>query len=210
MSSDDPRARTSDQPSGSSTHGDGPNQMTAARAAQASPGGLTSKKVFLTALAVTVVAFLAAATFGVLWLTTAAGEESEVAETRDEVVQEATKGVKAFTEFDYRSLDDARNRQMAISTKEMQGQLEQIWQPKAREAIIKQKRSASTTVFDIAVDELNTREGKARVLAALEVKLAEGEQSGVQRLRIQAEMERVDGVWKIAGLDRIAEAPPGS
>lgn len=191
MTADDRRTDASERMTAVATPGEG------------TQSGLTPRKVFVGALVLSLVTFVVMAVFGVLWWTSATGEESDVASARDEVVQQAAEGVKAITEFDYRDLDGAKNRQLAVATDEMRAQIEQAWKSRERGDLEKNKRSATTTIFDIAVDELNVREGKAKVLAAVEVKITDTKDNGVQRLRFQADMERVDDVWKLAAIYRL-------
>lgn len=203
MSSDDAPGRSADGPDEVEATAPVADQVSAGSATGEGAGGFfTSRNMFLLALAVSIGAFVVAAVFGVLWWTAAASDESETAAGREEVIVAASQAIRAFTEFDHQNPDRFRDSQLAIATTGMRSQIEQSW-PKLREAIVKGKRSANTTIFDIAVDELNLHEGKASVIAALEVQVKGGEETAKKRIRIQTQMERVEDSWKLAGIDQV-------
>ncbi|SNR70633.1 hypothetical protein SAMN06265360_11579 [Haloechinothrix alba] len=175
-------------------------------------GLLTVRNAFVAALAFFAVAFVAAAVLGVLWWTSASGEDATIAEQRDEVIEAADRAARAYTEFDHENPDEFRDNQIAVSTEEMREQIELSWE-NLRDFVAESEQSASTTVFDIAVDELDVQEGSAGVLAALGVDVTQGEESVSKRIRVQLHMERVDTdgdeAWKLAGIDQVPVVPPG-
>lgn len=207
MSSDDAPDRSADGPDEVGGTAPAADQVSGGSATGGGSGGFfTSRNMFLLALAVSIGAFVVAAVFGVLWWTAAAGDESETAATRDEVIVASSEAIRAFTEFDEQNPDAFRESQLAIANEDMKAQIEQSW-PKLREAIVKGKRSATTTIFDIAVEELNVHEGKASVIAALEVQVKGGKETAKKRIRIQTQMERVEDSWKLAGIDQVPVEP---
>ncbi len=210
MSSDDARADAPDRSIEETTSADRDDLREGGQAGKGPRGGLLSpKNAFLVTLSVSIAAFVVAVVFGVLWWTAVASDESDTAQAREQVIEASAQAIKAYTEFDHTEPDLFRDSQMAVSTKEMQNQIEQSW-PGLREAIVNNKRSASTRIFDIAVDELNVHEGKAAVIASLEVEVKGGEDTASKRIRIQTQMERVEDSWKLPGIDQVPVIPSGS
>lgn len=202
MSSDDAGGHVADDRDAVSGTASAEQREDGSTPAKPSSSFIASKKAFLVVLAINVVAFGVAAVFGVLWWTTTAGDKPEVAEARDGVITAASRAIRAFTQFDHEDLNQFRTNQMAVSTEDMQSQIEQTW-PNLREEVVKSRRSASTTIFDIAVDELNVGDGKASVIAALEVRVDDAGETVKKRIRIQAQMERVEDSWKLAGIGQV-------
>ncbi|MGH3452244.1 MAG: hypothetical protein ACRDQW_16290 [Haloechinothrix sp.] len=200
----------SDGPNETTTPASGPDQEPNVSGQSAGRGGrFTPKNMFLASLALCAGAFIAAVVFGVLWWTSANSDETRVAEAREDVLSVASDAIQAYTEFDYENPDAYRDGQLALSTKGMRDQINQAWK-NVRQIIVENKQSAETTIFDIAVDELNEREGKAAVIASLEVEIKRGEESATKRVRIQTQMERVDGTWKLSGIGQFPLIPPGT
>lgn len=81
------------------------------------------KKAFQIALVLAAVAFAAAILFGVLWWSSASGDDAEVAQARDEAVAAATGAIGAFTQYDFKKPDDYTNNQLAVSTSDWQKQI---------------------------------------------------------------------------------------
>ncbi|MDV6013144.1 hypothetical protein [Haloechinothrix sp. LS1_15] len=172
----------------------------------------TARNALFAALGFFAAAFIAAVVFGVLWWNASASEDAAVAHARDDVTEAADQAVRAYTEFDHEDPEAFRDNQMAVSTAEMQEQIELSWEG-LQEVLAESEQSASTTVYDIAVDELDAHDGNAGVLAALGVTVTHGEESTERRIRVQMHMERVaeDGAeeWKLAGIDQVPVVPPG-
>lgn len=170
---------------------------------QSSGGGLFSPR-FVGAVALATVALIAAAVFGVLWWSASGSTENEVSTARDEVVEAAKQGVLAYTEIDYKNPDDYRNRQQAIATDELFGQMQQGWD-KARKQIVDGQLKVDVKIYEVGVEKLDIRKGEATALAAINIsRSAKGAEKQAGPLRLIVKMKRVGDDWKLAD---IADAP---
>jgi Mce-associated membrane protein len=162
-----------------------------------------SKRLVFAGGALAVAAFLAAALFGGLWWAASADDEVDLAQARDEVVRVGRSAVKAFTELDYRNPDQFFDRALQVSTGDVRKQIEDSREAN-KKTLLEAKTVTTTKVLDLAVDELNEHEGKARFLAALQIEVRQGEKSTVKPIRVECEMTRVeqDGeqAWKLSGI----------
>lgn len=170
---------------------------------------LAGKRAFVIALSLAVVTFAAAAVLGALWWAEATGDEYEVAQTRDELIAAGTRSVRAFTEFDHAEPERFRDAQLAVATEKMRNQVVARWDD-WHQLIVSKRMTADVTVLGIAVDELNTHDGEAVVLAAVKVHNTTGEQARTQRLRLRLELTRVGDDWKVAEIGPLAQTPAGT
>jgi Mce-associated membrane protein len=159
--------------------------------------------VLLGSAAFALAALIAAAVFGIQWWVSSSGDNTALATSREDVVRAGGTAIKAYTEVDYTDLDGFFTRQKNVSDPAMATQLAQA-EPSFRKAIQDAKTKVSTTIQDIAVEELNDHEGKASFLAAISTKVTQGTQSSVKSLRLEVQMSRVDDngkqVWKLSGI----------
>ncbi|SFQ63416.1 Mce-associated membrane protein [Amycolatopsis arida] len=166
---------------------------------------LTRRLVFGSA-ALAVASFLAAALFGVLWWVAEADDNVELATARDEVVRVGSAAVKAFTELDHNNPKEFFDRSMAVSDEELAKQIDESREAYTK-AMTEAKTTATTKVLDIAVDELNLHEGKARFLAAIQVEVEQGDKTNTKQMRMEVQMTRVDQggdqVWKVSGISNV-------
>lgn len=155
-------------------------------------------------------AFIVAAVFGVLWFANATGEDAEVAAERQDVVRVAGQAVTAFTELDHTKLDEYFERQKELSTGELSQQISQA-EDTYRKAITEAKSKVTTTVHDIAVNELNTREGKASAVAAASTKVQRGSDEGTKTMRLEIQLSRQgeDAPWKVSQIGDVPVAGAG-
>jgi len=148
-------------------------------------------------------ALIAAAVFGIQWWVSSSDDNAALATSREDVIRAGGSAIKAYTEVDFNDLDGFFARQKAVSDPSMTDQLTQA-EPSFRKAIQDAKTQVSTTIQDIAVEELNDHEGKASFLAAISTKVTQGAQSSVKSLRLEVQMSRVDDngkqVWKLSGI----------
>ncbi|WP_007024049.1 hypothetical protein [Saccharomonospora iraqiensis] len=161
--------------------------------------------------ALTAASVLVSVVFGGLWWNAAASDDYERAAARDRVTQAASKGVIAFTELDHENPDAYFERQKKIVTGDLRKQIENMEQ-NYREAISKAKTTVTSTVQDVAVEELNTAEGTAVALATVSNEIAQGEQTATKVMRLQIEMKRTDEdgqqVWKVSNLGEVPAVGP--
>ncbi|MFF0147209.1 Mce-associated membrane protein [Amycolatopsis sulphurea] len=147
-------------------------------------------------------AFVVAVVFGVLWWSSATGGDAGLARSRDAVAQAGTDAVLAYTEVDYQHLDDYFTRQKEVSTSDMAQQIDRA-RPNYAKALTDQKVKVTTSVQDLAVEELDDHEGKAGFLAAITTDTDAGGQHGTKALRLEVSMTRVGDVWKLSGIDNV-------
>ncbi len=143
----------------------------------------------------------AAGAFGVSWAVAANDSSIDLAHTRDKVLQAGRQAIINFNTLDYRQVEKGLDRWARSSTGPLHEQV-----VKGRKANAERIRKAKTTttaeIVDAALTELNTRAGKAQMIAVVKVTVTpEGKQPGVKRSRYQAELTRVqDGTWKLSKL----------
>lgn len=155
-------------------------------------------------------AFVVAAVFGVLWLLNATGDDADVAHERQDVVRVTGQAVTAFTELDYTKLDEYFQRQKDLATGDLANQIKQA-EGTYRKAISQAKSKVTTTVHDIAVNELNEREGKASAIAAASTKVQRGDQQGNKTMRLEIQLSRQgeDAPWKVSQIGDVPVAGAG-
>jgi Mce-associated membrane protein len=149
---------------------------------------------------------LAAAVFGIQWWVSSNNGNAALAAAREDVVRAGGAAVKAYTEVDYNDLDGFFNRQKAVSDPAMRNQLTQL-EPTYRKALSDAKTKVSTTIQDVAVEELNDHDGKASFLAAISTQVSQGTQTSVKALRLEVQMTRINEngtqAWKLSGIDNV-------
>ncbi|MGH8919238.1 MAG: hypothetical protein ACRD0H_13080 [Actinomycetes bacterium] len=147
-------------------------------------------------------ALVVAVVFGIMWWSAATGDNAGLAKSRDDVVKQGTAAVKAYTEVDYTHLDDYFANQKSVSNDDMAKQIEAA-RPNYSKALTDQKVKVSTTVQDIAVEELDDHEGKASFLAAITTMNSAGGQTASKAIRLEVSMVRVGSDWKLSGIDNV-------
>ncbi|MFF5986292.1 hypothetical protein [Prauserella flavalba] len=156
-----------------------------------------------------IAAFLVAAVFGAMWWVAAADDNADVAASREDVVRVAGQAVTAFTEVDYENLDEYFNRQKSLVTEDLKTQISTAEQT-YRKAISDAKTKVVSTVQDVAVEELNDREGVASALATVSTKVTRGQEQGTKTLRLEVQLSRVDEngeqVWKVSQIGDVPVA----
>lgn len=157
-------------------------------------------------------AFLAAALFGILWLVAANDHDADRASERDDVVRVGGNAVKAFTELDYTKPDQYFSRAVAASTKEIGDQIKASQEANTK-TMGEAKTTTTTRILDLAVEELNSDEGKATFIAALQVEVKQGDKAVQKPMRVEVQMTRQaengDQVWKLSGIDSVPVVSAG-
>ncbi|MFD2397407.1 hypothetical protein ACFSVJ_12400 [Prauserella oleivorans] len=114
--------------------------------------------------------------------------------------------------MDHENLDAYFNRQKEIATGELRDQITQAEQT-YRKAISEAKTKVTTTVQDVAVNELNEREGKASALATASTNVTRGQEQGTKTMRLEIQLTRVDEggeqVWKVSQIGDVPVAATG-
>jgi Mce-associated membrane protein len=148
-------------------------------------------------------ALIVAAIFGIQWWSASGNDNLALATARDQVVRQGGVAVKAFTELDYTNPDAYFQKQIDLSTGNLQTQLKNSEQT-YRQAMADAKTKVVTTVQDIGVEELDEHEGKASFLAAISTQVTkQGQQPAVKPLRLEVTMARVGQDWKVSDIGSV-------
>ncbi|WP_020662821.1 hypothetical protein [Amycolatopsis benzoatilytica] len=147
-------------------------------------------------------ALVVAIVFGILWLVAEMNGDRDLASARDDVVKQGTAAVLAYTEVDYQHVDDYFTRVKEVSNDDMAKQITNA-EPTYKKALTDQQTKVTTTVQDIAVEELNEHDGKASFLAAITTNSTAGGKTGTKVLRLEVQMTRVGSDWKLSGIDSV-------
>lgn len=160
------------------------------------------------ALALVVVTAAFAAWFGVSWWRASADGSDDLAATRDEVLQAGQTAIVTFNSLDYHDPDKAFDRWLKVSTgpahKEVKGNLAQY-----KKQLTQAKVVTTAKTLDAGVSQLEAQEGKAVVLAAVEVTVRQGDQQpATKQIRLEGEMTKVGEDWKLSGIGQVDPAQP--
>lgn len=168
-------------------------------------GGLLASKRFIAAVAAATVAFIVAAVLGVLWYTTTTSGEYEVAVNRDDAAAVAREAVLAYTSIDYKNPDNFRNSQRAVSTDDLNDQMEKGW-TNARKQIVENKILVKVRVLDVGVDEMDTHKGNADAMAVIKIsKETPGKPKDEALMRMIVKLKRVGDEWKLTDIGNAPE-----
>jgi Mce-associated membrane protein len=170
-------------------------------------GGKESKlreprRLVLAAGAFSLAALIASGIFGAMWWVASADDNADRAAAREDVVRVGSSALQAFTELDYNHPDEYFDRAVSVSTKEIGDQIN-AGRDANKKTMTDSKTTTNTRVMDIAVEELNTDEGKASFLAAIQVDLKQGDKSTVKPMRVEIQMTKQGSDWKLSGIDPV-------
>ncbi|MFP5069792.1 hypothetical protein ACLFMI_09005 [Pseudonocardia nantongensis] len=148
-----------------------------------------------------VLAAVLALLLGALWLFALNSDSVQVAQARDEALQDARQAVINLNTLDHK--DAQRGLDLWIQSSSGSVRDEFV---KNRDAyadlVTQQKRTTTAAVSDAAVSEVDPRAGTARVLLGVDVTVTpEGQEPAVTRQRIEAGMTRTDEGWKVDALE---------
>lgn len=156
-------------------------------------------------LGLSVVAVLTTAWFGWSWWSSAADERLAVARERDQVVQAGTQALVTLNTVDYRQAEEDIGAWLAVTTGQLGKDLsadKQLEADKARQS----KTVATATSRQVAVSELDTNAGTARLLAVLDVHVTTNTEAPAdKRSRLTAELNRTDQGWKVNAVQAAGE-----
>ncbi|WP_020668444.1 hypothetical protein [Amycolatopsis nigrescens] len=176
------------------------------------PDTTMPRRLVFGAAALATAAFLAAALFGVLWGVAAADDNANRAAEREDVVRVGSAAVLAFTQLDFNRPDEFFDQQVKAATKEIGEQIN-AGREANKKTLAEAKTVATTKILDLAVDELNGDEGKARFLAAIQVDVKQGDKSSTKPMRLEVTMSRIDEngsqVWKVSGIEQVPVVSAG-
>ena len=156
--------------------------------------------VISAAAALTIVAAVAAAWFGLSWFNAAHSNSISLGKTRDATLQAAEQAVINFNTLDYRSPQTGLRLWLASSTGTLH---DQISQAMTQEIQTVQQRKTITTarVMDAAVTALDTDAGTATVILAVDVSVTEPGSSPFTRQESEVgQLTDTSSGWKLSGL----------
>ncbi|RCW46787.1 Mce-associated membrane protein [Halopolyspora algeriensis] len=178
-----------------------------------STASTTGNRARRSRVALLVAALLLAASAGsagVSWAMAESDESIDLAVAREQALQDGRQAIINFNTLDHRNLKEGLDRWERSSTGALHEQVKRGRQANA-ERIKKAKTSTTARVLDAALTELNTRAGKARMIAVVKVTVRKkGEKPADKRSRYKAELTRVDGTWKLSSLGAVGTGSPAA
>jgi Mce-associated membrane protein len=166
------------------------------------PGGGRGRRDLVLVLAGLLVAVLG---LGAWWFTQDDAAYA-LAEERDALTVEATQAIEVLNTLDHREIEEGIADWRAVATGTLADQLGSVTEDEMT-LLAEQQKISTGTVLDAAVLDLD--DDTATVLAAVEVSVVDDSGDGedaepeVKRNRFSAELEKVDGEWKLASLQQV-------
>lgn len=142
-------------------------------------------------------------TAGVSWAMAESDGSIALAVERDQALQDGRQAIINFNTLDHQKVQKGLDRWEKSSTGALHEQVKRGRKANAKR-IKKAKTSTTAKVLDAALTELNTRAGKARMIAVVKVTVQQKDkQSTTKRNRYKAELTRVDQTWKLSSLGAV-------
>ncbi|MDQ3577317.1 MAG: hypothetical protein M3443_06885 [Actinomycetota bacterium] len=161
----------------------------------------------LGALALLVVAAGLAAWFGVAWLRADGDDDLKVARTRDEVTRVGEQAIITFSTLNYRSYDKDIEAWVNASTGPLRDEVDGR-RAVHKAAIEKAKTVATGKVLKSAVADLNEHDGKAVIVATIQIEVTpDGQRPKPKFERVQAALERTETGWKLSQFGYLPYTP---
>lgn len=153
--------------------------------------------------ALVVVAAVAAATFGALWVASLNSTDLEFATTRDAALLDAQQAAINLNTLDASKVDAGLDLWEQSSTGATLDEFKRNRVDYAK-VVADSKRVTVAKVTDAAVLKLDVRGGTAQVMVGLDVEVRpEGQGPVVTRQRLELEMARTDAGWKVSRLSPV-------
>ncbi|WP_207630553.1 MULTISPECIES: hypothetical protein [unclassified Actinopolyspora] len=141
---------------------------------------------------------LAAGGFGVSWALAANDPSVELAATRDRVLSAGRQAVINYNSIDHRQAQQDVDQALDGTTGPLHDVLEGSRDQRI-ERITKNKVVMRAEVMDSALTELNTREGKARMIASYKItKESKDGKPSTTSWRVRTELTRTGQGWKMS------------
>lgn len=202
---DEPEA--SEKPGEQDSSGEPGEQESSEKPDEPAPRRLSRDPLVRVASLVTLVAAAAAAWFGWSYHSAAGDENLAYAAERDRVLAAANQAIVNLNTLDHRNVDAGLKVWQDSTTAEL---YDEIAQGRSRlEAEVKKAETTSTAkILESGLTELDTRAGKAAVIAAVRITItgAEGRPSENTR-RFAGQLTRTSSGWKLSAL---GQAPTGT
>ncbi|MEU4444425.1 nuclear transport factor 2 family protein [Actinosynnema sp. NPDC050801] len=147
-----------------------------------------------------VLAFGYALWAGVSWWSASSNDSVEFSREREEVLRVGQVGIANFTTLDYKKVDEDVDRWLDSATGELRSEIED-GRDERRKQIEDAKSVTVSRVLDASVTELDSRAGKAHLIAVVETTVTpEGGQPVRKINRYQMDLTRTDAGWKLSAL----------
>ena len=122
---------------------------------------------------------------------------------RDAALLAARQDIVVLNSLDYRNLDQGLSRWLSASTGTLHASFEHITAAD-RKRITDAKSVTTARIVEAAVVSLDATNGSATVIASVELTVTPPSGKAViKRERQQADVSRVEGVWKISALQQV-------
>ena len=198
----EPRAR------GERGAGGGGRSAASGRAAEAGPRRLSADPLVRTALVVTMIAALVAGWYGWSYRSASGDESLAYAKERDRVLAAAGQAIVNLNTLDHRDVDAGLKNWQDSSTAELYDEIAQ-GRARLKSDVEKAKTTSSAKVVESALTELDTRAGKAAVIAAVRITITRaGEKPAENIRRFSGQLTRTSDGWKLSALGQASTGTP--
>ncbi|MBB5954831.1 Mce-associated membrane protein [Saccharothrix tamanrassetensis] len=141
---------------------------------------------------------------GVSWWNSTTDDSAAFSREREEVLRVGQVGIANFTTLDYKKVDEDLNRWLDSSTGELRTEIE-TGRDSRRKQISDARTVTVSRVLDAAVTDLDTRAGKAHLIAVVETTVTPDGTQPVKKVnRYQTDLTRTDAGWKLSALGPVA------
>lgn len=148
-----------------------------------------------------VLAVAAAGFTGWRWWSSSDADAADLASQRDNLLALGERQLVELNTVDFQTLDADFDRWREATTGPL---LERLLRNREsdRQTTLTSKTVAKARVVTAAVTNLNTYNGTANVIAAVEITLSQnGTQQAARVSRMDADLARTDAGWKVSGLE---------
>jgi Mce-associated membrane protein len=169
------------------------------------------RRLRLTAPLVLVASLLAAAAvicaafFGIRWAVDSHSDTIAFSQARDDALRAGEQAIKNFNTIDYHNVQGGLAVWKASATGDLYNEV--VGYTKNNDFISTiQKAKVVTTakILDAAVTDLNTHDGKATVIAAVDITVTpEGQKPTDKRSRIEGNLTRTDSGWLLSAVQPV-------
>ncbi|RJQ69453.1 hypothetical protein D5S17_30140 [Pseudonocardiaceae bacterium YIM PH 21723] len=168
--------------------------------AQSEPQPVNTRKALLVTGIAAVLMFVAAAVFGGLWWFASQDAQLKVIREREAVLTAGQQAVQILSAADYNKVEDTLNGWEATTTGGQLDELKGLHSERAK-LLVETKTVVTASIRQTALTELDVAAGKASMITIVDTKTTTTQGGPTPlRARIQAELTKVNGTWKISGL----------
>jgi Mce-associated membrane protein len=137
---------------------------------------------------------------GVSWWSASANDSVAFSREREEVLRVGQVGIANFTTLDYKKVDEDLNRWLDSSTGGLRTEIE-TGRDSRKKQIEDARMVTVSRVLDASVTELDSRAGKAHLIAVVETTVTPENGQSVKKInRYQTDLTRTDAGWKLSAL----------